>query len=129
MSNEYADEPLATDQTAWLLRAAQLRGKTPLQTALMILTQAVEYGRYGGIVLYPKTLEEHGLKRTAVYRALLELQRIGLVDVKRKYGKSPIIDIIDIVEAPAQRDPLVAKSFIGRTEEEFVSGSPVDALR
>ena len=129
MSNEHSADPLATDQTAWLLRAAQLDGKTPLQTALMILSQAVEYGRYGGIVLAPKTLEEHGLKRTAVYRALHKLQRIGVVEVQRKYGKSPIVDIIDLDEPTTPRDPLVGNAFIGRTEEEFRSGSPVDAWR
>ena len=106
MHNDYAREPLATDQTAWLQRAAELDGKSPFLTALMILSFAVEHRKYGGIVLNAEMLEKYDLKRSTVSRAVAKLEGTGLVHVYRRYGRSLIVDIIDIVEEPRFSDRL-----------------------
>ena len=105
MHNDYAREPLATDQTAWLQYAAELEGNTPLLTALMILSIAVEHEKYDGIVLDAEMLEKYNLKRSTVSRAVAKLEDAGMVHVHRQYGRSLIVDIIDIAEEARSPDP------------------------
>jgi hypothetical protein len=45
-----------------------------------------------------------GLDRNAKYRGLAWLEQAGLVAVKRKLGRAPLVTILDL-EAPHERQP------------------------
>lgn len=67
----------------WLEQAAQLPGKGPLVTALMILAQSRDLDRRQYILLTPRTLQEYGMNRVTAYRSLISLEQAGLIHPSR----------------------------------------------
>lgn len=78
----------------WLLRAATLPGKAPLLMALALFYLSGLRKTKQGIRLTGKQLEKFGVKRRTSYNALTKLETAGLVSVKRKVGRSPVVDIL-----------------------------------
>ena len=83
-----------TEFLSWLEQAAQLPGKGPLVTALMILAQSRELDRRQHILLTPRTLQEYGMNRVTAYRSLSLLEQAGLIRVQRRRGISPLVSIL-----------------------------------
>lgn len=79
----------------WLQRAAELNGKTPLTTALMVLAVSRRLDRRQHILLTAKTLNAYGINRTTAYRSLRSLEQAGLVTVRRHGGCPPLVSIIE----------------------------------
>jgi len=78
----------------WLQRAAKLPGKAPLLTALTLFYLAGLKRTRRGIRLSAKQLGKFGVGRRNSYDALSALETAGLVSVKRKVGRLPIVDIL-----------------------------------
>lgn len=78
----------------WLKLAGRQRGKAPLLTAIMICEQSIQLGRYEHLLLTPDMIGRHEMNRVTVYRALVDLERAGLVSVRRRRGSSPLISIV-----------------------------------
>jgi hypothetical protein len=79
----------------WLERAARLPGKSMhLAVVLLRIVGAEPTHR---VELSNLACERFGLNRNAKYRALRSLEDAGLIAVRRKLGRSPIVTI--------QRDP------------------------
>jgi hypothetical protein len=85
-----ADIPTMLD---WLCEANELPGKTPITRALAILGLAERLDRQTHILLTPQGLREIGLNRTSAYRACRELERAGLISVRRCQGSSPMVSL------------------------------------
>lgn len=77
----------------WLEQAASLPGKCMhLAVALQLIATDQQLGC---VELGNVACERFGLNRNAKYRALLSLENAGLVIVKRKRGRSPLVTILD----------------------------------
>lgn len=77
----------------WLALAAQLPGKA-LHVAMAIWFLAgIE--RKAVVKLSHTILRRWGVKRNAVYRALITLEAARLISVTRHRGQSPIVRILD----------------------------------
>jgi len=63
------------------------RGKAPLLTAIMVCEQSIQRQRYEHLLLTPDMIARHGMNRITVYRALVDLERAGLVTVRRRRGE------------------------------------------
>jgi hypothetical protein len=82
----------------WLARAARLPGKSMhLAVALQLISTDQKTVR---VELSNLACESFGLNRNAKYRALLCLESAGLIFVKRKRGRSPVVTILDRVGTP-----------------------------
>ena len=82
---------LTTD--AFAIQAASLPGKCMhLAVALQLIATDQQLGC---VELGNVACERFGLNRNAKYRALLCLENAGLVIVKRKRGRSPLVTILD----------------------------------
>lgn len=78
----------------WICRAARLRGRS-LHVAMGIWHLAgITRGRT--MKLSQKVLRELGLNRNAAYRGLAELEKDGLVRVRRRTGQNSEVTIIDV---------------------------------
>ena len=77
----------------WLKLAGEQRGKAPLLTAIMVCEQSIQRQRYEHLLLTPDMIARHGMNRITVYRALVDLERAGLVTVRRRRGNSPLVSI------------------------------------
>jgi DNA-binding MarR family transcriptional regulator len=101
----------------WLTTAGRLPGRA-LQAALVCqhlgrLKKSRRFRLEGAL------LKEMGVSRQSVYRALDRLERAGLLQVKRKQGRCPIVTILDLprsasicsleVEMPAVNETLEDK--------------------
>jgi len=87
-----ADAPLGIERFTSLLKAAaKLPGKGPLATAAMLVDSSLRLHRTDHILLAPKALHEFGLGRGAVYRALVQLEQLGLLTVRRNKGQGPLV--------------------------------------
>lgn len=80
---------------AWLTVASKLSGKAPLAVALAIWFEAGR-GRCKEVTLTTAILNRFGINRKAKYRALEALEKAGLISVKRKPRRNPIVAISDI---------------------------------
>ena len=78
----------------WLKLAGVQRGKAPLLTAIMVCEQSIQRQRYEHLLLTPDMIARHGMNRITVYRALVDLERAGLVSVRRRRGSSPLVSIV-----------------------------------
>lgn len=101
------DEP----DLLWLQRAARLSGKGPIATAVMVLVMSRELDRRTFIMLTIRTRERHGIGAMTMYRALLDLERAGLVTVRRQRGQSPLVSIVEV-------EPDVESQHHSTSEEE-----------
>jgi len=77
----------------WVERLETTNRGSTYRLALLLL---YEYWRNGGrpIKLSNAKLANNGLTRKSKWRALLELERFGLVKVERRPRKSPLITLI-----------------------------------
>ena len=80
----------------WIVRAAYLSGKA-LHVAIAIWFLA-GIGRNRIIKLSNKVVIALGISRFAKGRALKELERAGLVAIKRNNGSSPLITILEVTK-------------------------------
>jgi len=87
------DTALDSRLIGWLGLTAKLRGKAPLQTAIMICAKAIHLRRYNHILLTPKAIAAQGMNRVTVYRALVDLERADLIAVRRERGSSPMVSL------------------------------------
>ena len=78
----------------WLLRAATLPGKTPLLIGLALFHLAGLRKTKSGLRLTRTIWEKFGVKRRTSYDALRALETAGLVNVARKPGSSPVVNIL-----------------------------------
>jgi DNA-binding transcriptional ArsR family regulator len=82
----------------WLARAARLPGKfMHLAVALQLIATEQQNVR---VELSNLACESFGLNRNAKYRALFSLEGAGLIIVKRKRGRSPLVTILDGIVTP-----------------------------
>ena len=79
---------------AWVQRAAQLPGK-PLHVGIA-LYQRAGMEKSDTVKLSNGVLEDMGVDRYAKRRALKDLEKAGLVSVKRRHGRSPVVTILDV---------------------------------
>jgi hypothetical protein len=79
---------------SWLTVASKLSGKAPLAVALAIWFEA---GRRKSkeVRLTTAVIERFGLDRKAKYRGLSALEKAGLVQVRRKPRRNPVVTILD----------------------------------
>ncbi len=83
---------------AWLQRAARLPGK-PLHVGIA-LYQRAGMEKSDTVKLSNGVLEDWGIDRYAKRRALKDLEIAGLVSVKRRHGRSPVVTILDVPADP-----------------------------
>ncbi len=83
----------------WLACAAKLSGKAPLAVALAIWFQAGQR-RSKEVPLTTAVIERFGIDRKAKYRGLSALEKVGLVRVRRKPWRNPVVTILDWPEQP-----------------------------
>jgi hypothetical protein len=79
---------------SWIERATCLPGKTwPVAVALWFVG-----GRSSSaeVTLTAKTLKRFALTRKVVYRALGHLERAGLVKVRHRNGRKPLVTILPV---------------------------------
>lgn len=81
----------------WLAAAAKLSGKAPLATALAIMFQ-VGRRKSQRIKLTSGVVRRFGLDRKAKYRGLKSLESGGLIHVKRRARKNPIVTVLVVKE-------------------------------
>jgi DNA-binding transcriptional ArsR family regulator len=77
----------------WLSAAARLPGKS--FHVAVALREAAERNQSGVVSLSNTAVQHLGLDRSAKYRALAWLEQAGLIAVKRKLGRPPIITLLD----------------------------------
>jgi DNA-binding transcriptional ArsR family regulator len=82
---------LLADQD-WLMRAARLSGRT-LHLAVVLRLLAVRQ-HSSTVELSNAATSQFGLDRNAKYRTLSCLEDAGLVVVKRRRGRSPIVTLL-----------------------------------
>lgn len=87
----------------WLGRAAKLRGKASLATALAIWFE-VGRRRSNEIKLTTAILARFGVNRKAKYRALKQLEGANLISVVRPPRKNPIVTVL-IVDSESPTKP------------------------
>jgi DNA-binding transcriptional ArsR family regulator len=63
-------------------------------TPIMVCEQSIQHQRYEHLLLTPEMIARHGMNRITVYRALVDLERAGLVTVRRRRGNSPLVSIV-----------------------------------
>lgn len=80
---------------SWLSAAAKLPGKS-LHVSLAIW-YATEHWRSREVALSNIDACRFGLNRNAKYRALLWLETAGLIAVKRKLGRPPLVAVVQDV--------------------------------
>jgi len=81
----------------WLGRASKLEGgKAPLATALAIWYLAGLRGTKENLVLTGATVAQLGVSPSAKSRALVVLEKAGLISVKRVGRKNPLVTILDV---------------------------------
>jgi DNA-binding transcriptional ArsR family regulator len=83
--------PMSSD---WLSAAARLPGKS-LHVAIA-LREAADRNHSRVVSLSNSAIQHLGLDRSAKYRALAWLEQAGLIRVKRKLGRPPIITLLDL---------------------------------
>jgi DNA-binding transcriptional regulator YhcF (GntR family) len=76
----------------WFVRAAGLPGKA-LHTGVICWLLA-GWQRFAEFDLVLKGWSDFGLTRFSAYRGLAELERAGLVSVRRSAGRSPVVTIL-----------------------------------
>ena len=86
------DHHLLQTRSDWLERAARLPGKSMHVAVVLLRISTVEQTHR--VVLSNLACERFGLNRNAKYRALRSLESAGLISVKRKLGRSPIVMIL-----------------------------------
>jgi len=80
----------------WISAAARLPGRS-LHAGLVIwILRGLRNSRV--IALSNTESRRFGLDRNAKYRALVWLERAGLVKVERKLGRAPVVTILDCRE-------------------------------
>lgn len=77
----------------WFVQAAALPGKA-LHVAMAIWFQ-VGLERQQTIKLGQKRVERFSISRDAKYDALMRLEKIGLIEVKRLPGQAPIVTVLE----------------------------------
>lgn len=84
---------------AWLTAAAKINGKAPLAVALALRFEA---GRRKSreVTLTTAILERFDVNRKAKYRALNSLESAGLIRVRRRLRRNPVVTILDLTEIP-----------------------------
>jgi hypothetical protein len=91
ITGEFAKGPIPLP---WLTLASKLAGKAPLAVALAVWFEA---GRRKSkeVRLTTAILERFNVNRKAKYRALEELEKAGLVRVRRESRRNPVVTILD----------------------------------
>ena len=79
---------------AWLTSAARLPGKS-LHVGIA-LWHAASHQRSHQVALSNIDASRYGLNRNAKYRALQWLESAGLISVKRKLGRPPIVTVLEV---------------------------------
>jgi DNA-binding transcriptional ArsR family regulator len=88
--------------TAWLKRACDLPGGRAIAVALALWWLAGVRGRKDELRLTSKVLGRLGVAdRSAKSRALLALEEAGLVSVRRRPRKNPLVSILEVRTTPA----------------------------
>jgi DNA-binding transcriptional ArsR family regulator len=88
----------------WLGRASNLGvGKAPLATALAIWYLAGLRGTNESLLLTGATVAQFGVSPSAKSRALVVLEKAGLISVKREGRKNPLVTILDVKDAADNR--------------------------
>ncbi len=101
------DGTLGMDQAVpFLKKAAELPGKGPLATAMMLIALNNRLNRVEHILLIPKTLSEFGLSRTTAYRSLVQLELLGLVTIRRHKGQGPLVSFVKPAIAEIQDEKI-----------------------
>lgn len=79
----------------WLTAASMLSGKAPLAVGLAVWFEA---GRRKSreVKLTTAILKRFGVNGKAKYRALKSLEKAGLVRVRRKPRRNPVVTILDL---------------------------------
>ena len=90
IQGEFLKGPIPLD---WLGCAAKLSGKAPLATALAIMFE-VGRRRSKEITLTSAILERFGVNRKAKYRALIQLEKAGLISVIRLPRRNPVVSVL-----------------------------------
>jgi len=86
----------------WLSAAARLPGRSLHVGIALWIAGGVSRSRV--VPLSNLSTLRFGLDRNAKYRGLAWLEQAGLVAVKRKLGRAPLVTILDL-EAPHERQP------------------------
>jgi hypothetical protein len=86
---EFIRGPLPAD---WMARAAGLPGQALAVAMAIWFRRGIE--RALTFPLYPSALERFGVNRWSGYRALTALEKAGLVSVKRRQGRCPVVTIL-----------------------------------
>ncbi len=100
ISGEFLKGPIPL---AWLSRASALKGKAALAVGLALWFEAGRR-RCNEVVLTSAICERFDVNRKAKYRALVALEKAGLIVVKRVPRRNPVVTIIEQEEQPADVD-------------------------
>lgn len=77
----------------WLRSAAQLPGKSAVLIAITILGLSRRLDRDQYLMLTPRLLREQNIPRSSSYRALDQMEKVGLVEIQRQKGTHPLVTI------------------------------------
>ncbi len=78
----------------WLAKASEPQRCYALKVGLILHQLAGMRKTYNDLVLTVERCEVLGLRRKSVQRGLKDLERLGLIRVKRETGKAPRVDIL-----------------------------------
>lgn len=111
----------------WLGCAAKLSGKAPLTVALAIWFQAGRR-RSKEVSLTTAVIERFGIDRKAKYRGLSALEKAGLVQVRRRPRKNPVVTILDQAEKPPSFEddgcgPVISMGKSGSSSTSKIGGT------
>ena len=78
----------------WLDRVSKLAGSAPIKIALMLLRQASELGRTNDLAVTKQQTGRLGLSRSAIFKGLETLHDYALLDISRRRGQEPEVDLL-----------------------------------
>jgi hypothetical protein len=92
MKGEFLKGPIPL---AWLSSAARLPGKSPLGVALAVMFE-VGRKRTQEVILTNAVVARFGLNRKSKYRGIAALEKAGLIAVRRRPHKNPVVKVLEI---------------------------------
>ena len=76
----------------WILTASKLPGKSlEISMVLWFLKGVI---RNNTVKLSGKLVRSFGVSRSTLYRGLAEMEKAGLISIKRQIGRSPMVTIL-----------------------------------
>ena len=78
---------------SWLRKAMLLNKKVPLRMAVLIMEQQYQHSEATHLRIFSVLINRHGIPRSSAYRALNELEDLGMIRLNRNHGEGPVVQI------------------------------------